>query len=89
MSWFISVSYQFSYADHGMLAVCNQGWWKLTGVECAVNAVVLVPVQVTGMTCASCVHNIETKLLRTKGILEATVTLATSKAHVKFDPDLV
>ncbi|XP_036425854.1 copper-transporting ATPase 2 isoform X2 [Colossoma macropomum] len=49
----------------------------------------VLDLSVTGMTCASCVHNIETKLLRTKGILEATVALATSKAHVKFDPDLV
>uniref|UniRef100_A0A672T174 Copper-transporting ATPase 2 n=1 Tax=Sinocyclocheilus grahami TaxID=75366 RepID=A0A672T174_SINGR len=45
--------------------------------------------QVTGMTCASCVHNIESKLMRTKGILEASVALATNKAHVKFDPDLI
>uniref|UniRef100_A0AAR2KGZ1 Copper-transporting ATPase 2 n=1 Tax=Pygocentrus nattereri TaxID=42514 RepID=A0AAR2KGZ1_PYGNA len=49
----------------------------------------VLDLSVTGMTCASCVHNIENKLLRTKGILEATVALATSKAHVKFDPDLV
>ncbi len=41
------------------------------------------------MTCASCVHNIESKLLRTKGILEASVALATNKAHVKFDSDLI
>lgn len=45
--------------------------------------------QVTGMTCASCVHNIQNKLLRTEGILEASVALATNKAHVKFDPDLI
>lgn len=41
------------------------------------------------MTCASCVHNIQSKLLRTEGILEASVALATNKAHVKFDPDLI
>ncbi|KAG9333393.1 hypothetical protein JZ751_012705 [Albula glossodonta] len=44
---------------------------------------------VTGMTCASCVHTIESKLLRTKGVLEASVALATSKAHVKFDPEVL
>ncbi|XP_036401466.1 copper-transporting ATPase 2 [Megalops cyprinoides] len=44
---------------------------------------------ITGMTCASCVHNIETKLTRTKGILEASVALATSKGHVKFDPEVL
>uniref|UniRef100_A0A8B9LSR9 Copper-transporting ATPase 2 n=1 Tax=Astyanax mexicanus TaxID=7994 RepID=A0A8B9LSR9_ASTMX len=56
--------------------------------EGAINDGVL-DLSVTGMTCASCVHNIESKLCRSKGILEATVSLATSKAHVKFDPDVV
>ncbi|XP_035263597.1 copper-transporting ATPase 2 isoform X2 [Anguilla anguilla] len=44
---------------------------------------------ITGMTCASCVHNIETKLKRTTGILEVSVVLATNKAHVKFDPEVL
>ncbi|XP_053070706.1 copper-transporting ATPase 2 isoform X4 [Acinonyx jubatus] len=44
---------------------------------------------ITGMTCASCVHNIESKLTRTKGITYASVALATSKAHVKFDPEMI
>lgn len=45
--------------------------------------------QITGMTCASCVHNIESKLMRTNGITHASVALATSKAHVKFDPEVI
>lgn len=49
----------------------------------------VLDLSVTGMTCASCVHNIESKLLRTKGILEASVALVTNKAHLKFDPDLI
>lgn len=44
---------------------------------------------ITGMTCASCVHNIESKLTRTNGITYASVALATSKAHVKFDPEII
>ncbi|XP_074073295.1 copper-transporting ATPase 2 isoform X2 [Macrotis lagotis] len=44
---------------------------------------------VTGMTCASCVHNIESRLTGTNGILYASVALATSKAHIKFDPEIV
>ncbi|XP_061290672.1 copper-transporting ATPase 2 isoform X2 [Bos javanicus] len=44
---------------------------------------------ITGMTCASCVHNIESKLRRTEGITYASVALATSKAHVKFDPEII
>ncbi|XP_076028176.1 copper-transporting ATPase 2 isoform X2 [Genypterus blacodes] len=44
---------------------------------------------VTGMTCASCVHNIESKLTTTKGILGASVALATKKAQIQFDPDVI
>uniref|UniRef100_A0A2K5RMZ9 Copper-transporting ATPase 2 n=1 Tax=Cebus imitator TaxID=2715852 RepID=A0A2K5RMZ9_CEBIM len=44
---------------------------------------------ITGMTCASCVHNIESKLTRTDGITYASVALATSKALVKFDPEII
>ncbi|XP_073518730.1 copper-transporting ATPase 2 isoform X2 [Phyllobates terribilis] len=44
---------------------------------------------ITGMTCASCVHNIESRLMRTPGILQASVALATCKAQVKFDPEIV
>ncbi|NXA68520.1 ATP7B ATPase, partial [Mohoua ochrocephala] len=48
-----------------------------------------VELLVTGMTCASCVHNIESKLMRTNGILSASVALATSKAHIQFDPEII
>lgn len=41
------------------------------------------------MTCASCVHNIESKLTTTKGILGASVALATKKAQVQFDPEVI
>lgn len=44
---------------------------------------------ILGMTCASCVHNIESKLTKTNGITYASVALATSKAHVKFDPEVI
>ncbi|KYO34359.1 hypothetical protein Y1Q_0007630 [Alligator mississippiensis] len=44
---------------------------------------------ITGMTCASCVHNIESKLTKTNGILYASVALATCKAHVQFDPEII
>lgn len=42
--------------------------------------------QISGMTCSSCVHNIETRLLATRGVLKASVALATKKAQVQFDP---
>ncbi|RVE75064.1 hypothetical protein OJAV_G00013030 [Oryzias javanicus] len=44
---------------------------------------------ITGMTCASCVHKIESKLVATKGILGASVALATKKARIQFDSDIL
>ncbi|XP_028251585.1 copper-transporting ATPase 2 isoform X2 [Parambassis ranga] len=44
---------------------------------------------ISGMTCASCVHNIESKLMTTKGILGASVSLATQKGHFQFDPEVI
>lgn len=40
------------------------------------------------MTCASCVHKIESNLMKQKGIVYASVALATNKAHVKYDPEV-
>ncbi|NXF09814.1 ATP7B ATPase, partial [Smithornis capensis] len=48
-----------------------------------------VELLITGMTCASCVHNIESKLMRTNGILYASVALATCKAHIQFEPEII
>ncbi|NXE14138.1 ATP7B ATPase, partial [Lophotis ruficrista] len=47
-----------------------------------------VELLITGMTCASCVHDIESKLMRTNGIFYASVALATCKAHIQFDPEI-
>lgn len=41
------------------------------------------------MTCASCVHKIESSLMREKGIIYASVALATNKAHIKFDSEII
>jgi P-type Cu+ transporter len=43
---------------------------------------------VTGMTCASCVRRVEKALNRVEGVQEASVNLATEKAHVAFDPSV-
>lgn len=45
--------------------------------------------QVTGMTCSSCVHNIESKLIATKGVFGASVALATNRAKIQFDPEVL
>ncbi|MGH0175594.1 UNVERIFIED_CONTAM: hypothetical protein FKN15_070448 [Acipenser sinensis] len=44
---------------------------------------------IRGMTCASCVHNIESNLMKTKGIIYTSVALATNKAHIKYDPEVI
>lgn len=44
---------------------------------------------VSGMTCASCVHNIQSKLTTTKGVLSASIALATKTAHIQFDPEVL
>lgn len=41
------------------------------------------------MTCASCVHKIESNLMKQKGIIYASVALATNKAHVKYDMEII
>ncbi|XP_052010785.1 copper-transporting ATPase 1-like [Xyrauchen texanus] len=43
---------------------------------------------VRGMTCASCVHKIESNLMKQKGVVYASVALATNKAHIKYDPEV-
>ncbi|XP_060038520.1 copper-transporting ATPase 1 isoform X2 [Erinaceus europaeus] len=44
---------------------------------------------VKGMTCASCVHKIESTLTKLRGIFYCSVALATNKAHIKYDPEIV
>jgi len=48
-----------------------------------------IQVEIKGMTCASCVHQIETHLMKLPGILEVSVALATQQGKVKFDRSLV
>ncbi|XP_070594507.1 copper-transporting ATPase 2 isoform X1 [Erythrolamprus reginae] len=48
-----------------------------------------IDLKILGMTCSSCVHSIESKLTETTGILYASVVLATSKARVRYDPEVI
>ncbi|XP_018599997.1 copper-transporting ATPase 1 [Scleropages formosus] len=43
---------------------------------------------IRGMTCASCVHKIESNLMKASGIVYASVALATNKAHIKYEPEV-
>ena len=47
---------------------------------------VQIELPITGMTCASCVRNVERALKKTEGVAEANVNIATEKASVAFDP---
>ncbi len=44
---------------------------------------------VDGMTCASCVRRVEQALAKVDGVHEVSVNLATERAHVAIDPNLV
>nr|XP_009860869.1 copper-transporting ATPase 2 [Ciona intestinalis] len=48
-----------------------------------------VELNVTGMTCSSCVHAIESRLQEVAGVTYASVALATSSAVVKYDPEIL
>ncbi|XP_072170821.1 copper-transporting ATPase 1-like [Diadema setosum] len=48
----------------------------------------IVELQISGMTCSSCVHLIESTLVKQPGVKSAAVALATSRGHFEFDPSV-
>eukprot|EP00731_Ephydatia_muelleri_P033624 Em0034g6a len=46
-------------------------------------------VMIGGMTCASCVNNIETALMSHKGVQKAVVALSTCKGYIEYDPSVI
>ena len=46
-----------------------------------------VEVTIKGMTCSSCVHLIESSLLKMPGVTSASVALSTEKGKVSYDPN--
>ncbi|GAA5931435.1 heavy metal translocating P-type ATPase [Sporobolomyces koalae] len=48
-----------------------------------------VVLRIYGMTCGSCVASIESALRSSAGVLTATVSLATERATITYDPSLV
>uniref|UniRef100_H2Z7G9 P-type Cu(+) transporter n=1 Tax=Ciona savignyi TaxID=51511 RepID=H2Z7G9_CIOSA len=49
----------------------------------------IVSILITGMTCSSCVHGIESRLQEVDGVTYISVALATSSAIVKYDPEVL
>lgn len=45
--------------------------------------------RIQGMTCASCVHTIETNLTQLNGVREAQIALATGKAKIKYNANTI
>ena len=62
------------------VCTCNVRYLEMTSV---------LDQQIGGMTCASCVHNIEKALLSSGGVQKAVVALATGKGYIEFDPAMI
>ena len=63
--------------------------FSLSKVIFSLSTIVFSLFQITGMTCSSCVHKIETQLQKQKGIISAQVALATEKGKFTYDPELI
>lgn len=48
-----------------------------------------IVLKIIGMTCASCAVSNEKELLKTRGVLDATVNFAAKKAYVEYDADIL
>lgn len=48
-----------------------------------------VELHITGMTCSSCVYNIESDISKLDGVIQARVALSTQKGMFIYDPDRV
>ena len=44
---------------------------------------------VIGMSCASCVRNVETALIKTKGVIDASVNFASEKVTIEYDDEII
>ncbi|MFV1977568.1 MAG: heavy metal translocating P-type ATPase, partial [Candidatus Heimdallarchaeota archaeon] len=54
----------------------------------SLSSAVITDLDISGMTCASCVRTIENSVQKIEGVSKVTVNLTTDKAHVEFDSDV-
>ena len=66
--------------------VALTGDWSMNA-EPAVAAATHLPIQIEGMTCASCVARVEQVLSNLDGVSAAPVNFAASRVDVSFDPE--
>jgi len=66
-----------------------QGGWETVPVQEGADGMCEVRLQVDGLRCASCVWVTENVLERTEGVEEATISYATGRASLRWDPDKV
>ncbi|XWX04578.1 heavy metal translocating P-type ATPase [Aggregatilineales bacterium SYSU G02658] len=53
------------------------------------NSPAVIDLPITGMTCASCVRTVERALTKAEGVTNVSVNLATERASVEYDPQLI
>lgn len=76
---------QEAIIEHLRKAVEDVGY-SVTQKAAEPNKVIL---KIEGMTCASCAQTIEKALNRTEGVKDANVNVATEKATIEYDPNVL
>ena len=67
----------------------SSGDWDAVPVSVGADGMCEIGLQVDGLRCASCVWVTENVLQRTEGVEEATLSYATGRARVRWDPTKV
>ena len=80
------------YQEREVLPPRPGGWsgdWDAVPVSVGEDGLCEIRLQVDGLRCASCVWVTENVLQRTAGVAEATLSYATGRARVRWDPEKV
>ncbi|XP_035312333.1 copper-transporting ATPase 2 isoform X4 [Cricetulus griseus] len=85
----VSVQTMTSNNTRGVPTNCDPGHSSHTSLLPGIAAPQKCFLQIRGMTCASCVSNIERSLQRHAGILSVLVALMSGKAEVKYNPEAI